>query len=62
MGLEGKQPLVAASHRLREISSSNIAANRQRLENTVEDFHHEEKCINDRVATGVSLAFSGQAM
>jgi hypothetical protein len=62
MGLEGKQPLVSCKPSVARISSSNIAANRQRLENTVEDFHHEEKCINDRLATAaLSLAFSGSA-
>jgi len=48
MGLERKQPLVSCKPSVARISSSDIAANRQRLENTVEDFHHEEKFINDR--------------
>ncbi|MEZ2303618.1 MAG: hypothetical protein ACBR13_17795 [Microcoleus sp.] len=48
MGLEPKQPLFSCKPSVAKISSSNIAANRQRLENTVEDFHYEEKCINDR--------------
>jgi len=45
MGLEGKQPLVSCKPSVAKISSPNIAANRQLLENTVEDFHHKEKCI-----------------
>ena len=48
MGLERKQPLVSCKPSVARISSSDIAANRQRLENTVEDFHYEEKFIDDR--------------